>query len=118
LLHQLGHRADRLLNRRAGVYPVLIIKVDCIDPQPLQRSFDGAADIGRAGVDTGDLVAIEFEAELGRDDQLVALPLDRLADQLLVLEGAIDLRGVEEGDAEVDPRWMVAIDSSSLALPP
>ena len=47
-------------------------------------------------------VLVEGEPELGGDDDVVAHRLQRLADQLLVVEGAVDLGGVEEGDAAVD----------------
>ena len=47
-------------------------------------------------------VLVEGEPELGGDDDLVADRLQGLADELLVVEGAVDLGGVEEGDAAVD----------------
>ena len=47
-------------------------------------------------------VARQLEAELGGDHHLVADRLQRLADQLLVGERAIDLGGVEEGHAALE----------------
>ena len=47
---------------------------------------------------------VEVEAELRRDHDLVADGLERLADELLVRERPVDLRGVEEGDAALDRR--------------
>src|SRR3546814_1115773 len=60
------------------------------------------------------LLALEPEAELGRDDQPIALAPDRFAEQFLVAERTIDFGGVEEGDAEVDravdrPRRLVHV---------
>ena len=49
-------------------------------------------------------VLVEGEPELGRDDDVVAHRLQRLADELLVVEGAVDLGGVEEGDAALHRR--------------
>ena len=49
-------------------------------------------------------VAVDVDAELGGDDHLVADRLQRLADDFLVLERAIDLGGVEEGDAALEGR--------------
>ena len=43
-------------------------------------------------------IRIDVEAELGRDHHLVANRPQRLADQLLVGERAVDLSRVEEGD--------------------
>ena len=45
---------------------------------------------------------VDVEAELGGDLHLVADGLEDLADELLVLVGAVDLGGVEEGDAGVE----------------
>ena len=44
-------------------------------------------------------LGIDREAELRRDHHLVANRRQRLADDLLVGEGTINLRCVEEGDA-------------------
>ena len=48
--------------------------------------------------------SVELEAELGGDHHLVAERRERLADQFLVGERAVDLGGVEEGDAALDGR--------------
>ena len=102
LLHQLGHAADRLLDRRVGIDPVLVEEVDRVDAEPLQRAFAGAARIFRAAVDADRLVAVPAQRELGGDDEAVAPAPDRLAEQLLVGERAVHFGGVEEGDAEID----------------
>jgi hypothetical protein len=34
--HQLGERADGLLDRRVGIDAVLVVEVDTVGPQPLQ----------------------------------------------------------------------------------
>ena len=47
---------------------------------------------------------IDVEAELGGDLDPVTDGLERLADDLLVGEGAVDLGGVEKGDAPIDRR--------------
>ena len=47
---------------------------------------------------------VDVEAELGGDHDLVAHRLERLADQLLVVERAVDLGGVEERDAALHRR--------------
>jgi hypothetical protein len=45
--------------------------------------------------------SIDIEAELGGDHDLVPHRCERFADHFLVGEGAIDLGGVEEGDAAI-----------------
>ena len=62
LLDQLGHAADRLLDRHVGIDPVLVEEVDRVDAEPLQRAFAGAAGIGRAAVDADRLVAVPAQA--------------------------------------------------------
>ena len=70
--------------------------------QPAQRGLRDLADVLGPAVGADELAAFEAEAELGREDHLVAPPLERSAEQLLVGEGAVGLGGVEEGDAELD----------------
>src|SRR3546814_210171 len=111
--------ADDLLDRDRGIDAVLVEEVDRVDAEPLERAFARGAGVGGRAVDAGDLLALEPEAEFGRDDQPVALALDRLAEQFLVREGAIDLRGVEEGDAKVDravDRARRFVDVGGLAI--
>ena len=83
---------------------MLIDQVDVIRAQPAQRCVDRGADrLGPAvPVDADLLVAVEAEAELGGDHDLVAPALERLAEQLLVLVRAISLGRVEEGAAKLD----------------
>ena len=104
LAHEVGEPADGILDRHVRIDPVLIEQVDRVDPEPLERPLDRRARIGGAAVDADDLSAVEPEAELGRDHQPVALAADRLGHQFLVGERAIDLRGVEERDAQIDRR--------------
>ena len=59
------------------------------------------------------LVGLHAAGELGRDNVLVAVALDRLADQLLVGQRPVQLRGVQE----VDPELQRALDRGDrLAL--
>ena len=70
----------------------------------LQRGLGDLADVLRPAVEAA-LPArrgVDVEAELGGDHHLVAQRRKRLADQLLVGERAVDLGGVEEGDAALD----------------
>ena len=50
----------------------------------------------------GAAAGVGDETELRRQDDVVAAVLDGLADELLVGEGAVDLGGVDEGDAQVE----------------
>ena len=106
-LDELSHRPDRLLDLDVRVDPVLVVEVDVVHPQALEGTVDGLADVLRRAIDgaegryvTGDCV-VQVALELAGDHVLVALALDRPADQLLVGQWAVDLRGVQEIDAEL-----------------
>ena len=100
---QLGHRADGLLDRDRLVDAVLVVEVDVVDAEPLQRGVARGADVLRAAVDADPgAVGEPLVAELGGELDLVAAAGDRLADQLLVGERAVHVGGVEEGHAEVE----------------
>ena len=102
-LDQLGHRADGLLDRHGLVDAVLVVEVDVVDAEPLQRGVAGRADVLGAAVDAdAGAVGPALVAELGGQLDLVAAAGDGLADELLVGERAVHVGGVEEGDAEVE----------------
>src|SRR5437763_2954799 len=108
LLDELGHRANRLLDRNLRVHAVLVVEVQAIGPEPLQGSVDRAAHVlGRAvcRADRGHVAGrrlIHAPRELCRDHVLVTVALDRAPDQLLVGQGPVQLRRVEEVDTELE----------------
>ena len=104
LLHELGHRADGLLDRRVGVDAVLVVEVDVVDAEAPQRSLGRLAHVLGPAADAagGRVVGVADDAELGRQHDLVAAAGDRAADELLVGVRAVDVGGVEEGHAEVE----------------
>jgi hypothetical protein len=84
---------------------VLVEQVDPVGAQPLQRTLDALPDGLRAAVErAGTERAVQVEAELRGDHDLAAHRFERLPDQLLIGEWAVDLRSVEEGEAPVDGR--------------
>ena len=56
---------------------------------------------GVLSITPGSASGVRHQAELRRHHDLVAAALDRPADQFLVEEGAVDLGGVEVGDAQI-----------------
>ena len=71
-------------------------------PSRLQGALDRGADVRRAAVDdAGAAAGVGDEAELRRHHDLVAAALDGRADQFLAVERAVDLGGVDVGDAQV-----------------
>jgi hypothetical protein len=101
---EVAHRARHLLDRHGGIDPVLIEQVDRLDPQPPQRLLGDLPDARGLTVDAALSAGPEIEAELGGDDHLAAEGLQRLADEALIGEGAVDFGSVEEGDATLDRR--------------
>ena len=119
LRDQLGHGADGLLDGRVGVDAVLVVEVDVVGAEPLERAFDGEADVLRAAVERPRAAAgVGDQAELGGQDGLVAAAFERPADELLVGVGPVDLGGVDERDAQVERPVDGRMDSaSSLPAP-
>ena len=106
LAHELGHRADDVLDRHSRVHAVLIEQVDPVGGEAAERALDGFADVCRAAVQPRDpAVRVELEAELGGDDDPVASALELLEgarQQFLVLVRPVCLGGVEEGAPQLD----------------
>ena len=50
-LDQLGHRPPGVLDRHRPVHPVLVVEVDMVDPEPLQRLVAGPPHVVRLPVD-------------------------------------------------------------------
>src|SRR4028118_1452239 len=102
-LDQLPDRSPRLLHRHRGVDPVLVVEVDDVDAEPLQRGVARAAHVVGPAVDAAEgAVLAALVAELGGQHHLVAPAGDRLADEALVGEGPVHVGGVEVRDAEVE----------------
>ncbi len=71
--HQLGERADGVLNGGVRVDPVLVVEVDVVGTQPLQGTFDRGPDVRRAAVEhSGAAAGVRDEAELRRQHDIVA----------------------------------------------
>ena len=73
-----------------------------VGAQSLQGPFDRGPDVGGGAVHgAGSTAGVGDQTELGGDDDVVAAAGDGLADDFLAVEGAVDLRGVDVGDAQV-----------------
>ena len=82
---------------------MLVVEVDVVGPEALERTFDCDADALRTAVrDTGFSTRVRDDAELRRHHHLIPPPLDGLTHQLLAVERAIDLGGVDMGDAQFE----------------
>ena len=98
--HQILQRAHRLLGRGERIVLVQEQHFDAVGPQALEARFRGTNDVTArpaAGID----VAAHRVVALRRDDQLVALAADQLAEDLLGAALVVLIRGIEV----VDPRF-------------
>ena len=100
---ELCEGADGVLDRGVGVDTVLVVQVDAVGAEPLQRPLKRGADVIRAAVQVvGTAAGVGDEAELGGEYDLVAAILDRPSDKLLVGERPVDLGGVDERHPQVE----------------
>src|SRR5262249_39786729 len=84
------------------VHSMLIVQIDGIDAEPLQRCVAGRAHILGASVDGALVIRQRLVAELGRDYDLVAMLAEDRPDQFLVVADPVNIGGVEKVDPELD----------------
>src|SRR5262245_17916599 len=102
-LDELGHRADGLLDRRVLVDAVLVVEVEVVDSEALERCFAGLTDVGGVAAATPPLsVLAAYVAELRGEHDVLATSGDGAPDEPLVRERPVDVGGVEEVDAEAE----------------
>ena len=98
-LDEFAQRAQRVGDGHRVVGVVQLVEVDVVGAESAQRVLAGAAHV--VGL-APKCVSSMRHAELGRDDDLVAAAPERHAEQHLGLGGAVDVGGVEEGDARLE----------------
>jgi hypothetical protein len=101
--HQLGHRADGLLDLGRLWRAVQVVQVDDVDAEPDQAGLGRPLDVGSLAADDPGLAvgAGPVDAELGRQLHLVPAAGDRPADQHLVVARPVGVGRVEERHALV-----------------
>ncbi len=102
-----------------------LIEIDHVDPQPPQRSLDGALDrLGPSVAPQRHTRRLRNETRLRRHDHLAAPAFEGLSEQLLVRERAVHLGRIEQRDAEIDrtmdhrDRFVLLVGTDRLAIPP
>jgi hypothetical protein len=96
LLDEILDRASHVFNWNVRVDPVLVIEVDAVGPEALERALDDFPDVLRSAVE---VTGFKIETELTGDDDLVADRRERFADKVFVRVGAVDFGRIKEGDA-------------------
>src|SRR5438552_3066670 len=102
LAHELGHRADDVLDRHGAIHTMLIEQIDVVRLQAPQRTLHCLTNVRRPAIETDVRAVLELEAELGRDYHGIPLSFQRAAYQLLVRIRSVRLGGVEERHAKLD----------------
>ncbi len=101
LVHEVGQRAEGLLDVGGRAGAVHLVQVDVVGAETAQRVLDRAEDPATGPAADVRVVGVHRHEELGREDHLVASPLQRLADDLLRDAGGVHVGGVDEVDARV-----------------
>jgi hypothetical protein len=113
LIDQLRHRADGLLDRDLRVDAVLVVEVDRLDSEPLERRVARRVHVLGVPAYSQPLAVLAAGVpELRRQHHLVATAGDRAAHQDLVREGPVHVGGVKE----VDPQFERAVDRGGRLL--
>ena len=100
---QFGYGADGVLDRGVGVDAVLVVQVDLVGAEPLERPLHRGSDAGRAAVESAlPATGVRDHAELGGEHYLVAAPLECPADEFLIDVRTVDLGGVDEVHAQIE----------------
>src|SRR5229473_675669 len=101
--HQIRHGAHGLLDWHAAIHAVLVVQVDVIDAEPLERRVARLAHVVSAAVHAlPAAVRAAHVAELGGEHHAITFAVDRLADQELVGVRTVHIGRIEERDAQLD----------------
>ena len=101
--YQVAHGADGLLDRHGAVHPMLVVQVDVVGAEPLERRVARSLHVVGPAVHAEPLpLFVALVAELGGEHDLVAPAANGRAHQPLVGERPVHVGRIEEGDAEIE----------------
>ncbi len=91
-----------LLDRHGRVDSVLVVQVDVLDPESLERGITGAPNVVRLTIDPDEGAVFKaLISELGGEKYFLAPAGDRPADETLVGVRAVRVGGVKERHAQI-----------------
>ena len=104
LLHKIADSAGNIFDRDGRIDAMLIEEVNVICAKPSQATIDRRTDCLRPAVplQANLFSSLDAKTKLGGNDYPVAPVLECAAEQVLVGERAIDLRGVEERASQLN----------------
>jgi hypothetical protein len=103
-LNQVLHSPRHVLDGHVRVDPVLIVQIDGLDPESLERALDGLLDMIRPAVQNRHTLRGIYpgiEPELGGNHHLPPEGCEGFAHEFLVGERAVNFGRIKEGDAAV-----------------
>src|SRR5438309_5582652 len=99
--NKFGHRTNRFLDGNVRIDAMLIIKIDCFDPETPKARVTSTADVCGRAIRGPDSVGTDSETKLGRYNNAVARNLaQEAAKQFFILVRAIDFGSIKEVAAE------------------
>src|SRR6516162_8913578 len=101
LSHEVTHGADCVLDRNSRVDPMDVVEVDDFRLKASQALLAAGPDVLRPTIRAWHTGRDTEIAEFARDDVIVAAPLYRMGDQLLVFALAVSVRSVKKIDADL-----------------
>ncbi|CDN41401.1 hypothetical protein BN871_AG_00060 [Paenibacillus sp. P22] len=114
LLLQLLERFDRLIDRVFDRPSMQLVQIDIIRAKPAQALLHSGQDIGFGRIPCPALLpGVTPVADLRGEDDAVSASFDRPADQLLIAPGIVQIRRVQQADAELQ-RLMDETDRPAL----
>jgi hypothetical protein len=110
--NQIGHGTDGILDRNSWVDPVLIVEVNHIDAESLERGIAGRRDAFRATVQPHTTLWITGYAEFCCNHYLIPTPSQYFSQQALIGVRTVHVRGIPE----IDAQFQGAIQGSEILL--
>src|SRR4030095_10106995 len=104
LAHELCHRPDCFFDRRFGIDPVLVIKINATNTEPAQTGVARFSYIVGLAIDAAKSrsAGVANDSELGRDNHTMAFAANATSKQLFVGVGAGNTGSMEEGGSKLD----------------
>ena len=100
--HELVHRAEGLVERGDAVGTVVVVEVDVVAAEALERRVDRPPHVLARAAGSVPVRSLHVHAELRRDDEVVRAAGEGLPDDALAGARSVDVGGVEERDAGID----------------
>src|SRR4029079_9301190 len=102
--HQIAHCPDGIFDWYVGIDSMLIVEIDAIDAQTLERSVTGRAHVFRSTVDRSyrRIGRVAYDGKLCSYDHIIAMVSKCFAHQFFICERAVRIGGIKEIDSQLE----------------